>query len=75
MNSELLEAARAKYEAEVLKYKANIRVYLYQSVGIGEHPDIVSAVEEQIALLAEAEEKLSVTNKLITEMSDRVTRY
>ena len=75
MNSELLEAARAKYEAEVLKHKANIRVYLFQSVGIGEHPDIVAAVEEQIALLAESEEKLSVTNKLIAEMSDRVTRY
>ena len=65
MNDMLLEAAKKQYEAEVFKHKANIQVYINQSVGIGEHPDLVSAVMEEINLLAEAEDRLSTVKKLI----------
>lgn len=56
----LLQALEAKYEAEVLKAKANIDVYVTSSVGIGEHPDLVEALDTQLQALADAEEKLSV---------------
>ena len=55
----LLQALEAKYEAEVLKAKANIDVYVTSSGGIGEHPDIVEALDTQLQALADAEEKLS----------------
>ena len=35
-------------------------------VGIGEHPDLVGAVEEQLAKLAEADEKLETLRKYFT---------
>ena len=38
--------------------KANIEVYLSNPTGIGEHPDLVEAIDSQIAILAEAEDKL-----------------
>ena len=41
-----------------LQSKANIEVYKNNPVGIGEHPDLVAAVDEQVAKLAEAEDKL-----------------
>ena len=56
----LLQALEAKYEAEVLKAKANIDVYVTSSVGIGEHPDLVEALDTQLQVLADAEEKLTV---------------
>ena len=65
----MLNALRLQYEAEVAKAKANIKVYmanarrrifLVRHAGIGEHPDLVSAVDSQIELIAHAEDKLDV---------------
>lgn len=54
----LLEALIKKLEGEVAVAKANVNVYVKGSVGIGEHPDIVEAVETQINKIAEAEDKI-----------------
>lgn len=59
----LLEALEKKLEGEIAVAKANVEVYVNQSVGIGEHPDLVGAIEEQIVKLAEAEEKLDTLRK------------
>ena len=55
----ILEALRKKYESDIASARANIQVYIDNPAGIGEHPDLVSAVDEQVTLLAEAEDKLS----------------
>ena len=54
----MIEALQKKYEAEIASARTNIQVYLTNPAGIGEHPDLVSAVDEQVAKLAEAEDKL-----------------
>ena len=56
----LLNALKLKLEGEIAVAKANVEVYLNSSVGIGEHPDIVEAIETQISKIAEAEDKLGV---------------
>jgi len=57
MNS-IVEALQKKYEAEIAAAKANIQVYIENPAGIGEHPDLVSAVDSEMSKLAEAEDKL-----------------
>jgi len=59
----LLEALKLKYEAEIASAKANIQVYIDNPAGIGEHPDLVAAVDEQLVKLAEAEDKLETLTK------------
>ena len=59
----MIDALRKMYEAEIAHAKANVEVYLNNPVGIGEHPDLVSAVDEQIDKMAHAEDKLEVLNK------------
>ena len=54
----LRDALLIKYEGEIAAAKANIQVYLNQSVGIGEHTDIVGALDIEIEKMAHAEEKL-----------------
>ena len=44
----MIDALRKMYEAEIAHARANVDVYLKHPVGIGEHPDLVSAVDEQI---------------------------
>ena len=68
MEKILREALIIKYEGEIAEANANIRVYLTNPVGIGEHPDIIAAMDHQIEKMAHAEEKLlCVKNHFIPE--------
>ena len=68
MEKILREALIIKYEGEIAEANANIQVYLTNPVGIGEHPDIIAAIDEQIEKMAHAEEKLlCVRNHFVPE--------
>ena len=58
MDYSIVSALKKKLEGDILISKTNISVYLNQSVGIGEHIDIVETVEKELVKLAEAEDKL-----------------
>jgi len=55
----LLNALRQKLDGEVAVARANIEIYITNPVGIGEHPDIVAAIESQFDILANARDKLN----------------
>jgi len=57
---ELIEALEAKYRGQIAEAAANIRVYVENPTGIGEHPDVVAAMDTQVALIAEAQDKLDI---------------
>ena len=64
----LREALIIKYEGEIAEAKATIQVYMNNPVGIGEHPDIIAAIDTQIENMAHAEEKLlAVKNHFVPE--------
>ena len=58
----IVDALRKKYEYEIISARANIDVYLRNPAGIGEHPDIVAAVDSEMEKLSSAEDKLSSLN-------------
>ena len=59
----MFDALRLYYEAEIEKARANIEVYVKNPVGIGEHPDLVSAIDSQMEIIAGAEDKLAALKK------------
>ena len=56
---EILLALRKRYEADIATALANIEVYNSNPMGIGDHPDIVAAVDGEVTKLAEAADKLN----------------
>ena len=58
MDYSIVKALKKKLEGDIERSNCNINVYLNQSVGIGEHIDIVETVEKELTKLAEAEDKL-----------------
>ena len=56
---EILVALRKRYEADVASALANIEVYNTNPTGIGDHANIVSAVDSKVAKLADAADKLN----------------
>jgi len=65
MSDMLLQALKKKLEGDVAVAKANILIYKEKSVGIGEHPEIVQAIEMEIGKMAEAQDKLNTVNQLL----------
>ena len=63
MRREMLEALKALSVGSIKKAKMNIEVYLANPGGIGEHPDVLGAVQDQIDLIAKEEERLEVIEK------------
>ena len=58
MDYSIVKALKKKLEGDIERSKCNNNVYINQSVGIGEHIDIVETVEKELTKLAEAEDKL-----------------
>ena len=65
----ILDALRAKYEAEIAEADATANIYLDNSVGIGEHPQHIEEVNKQIEKIANAKEKLAVLEEFEPERS------
>ena len=63
MKRAILEALRARYEAEIAEADATANIYLQNSVGIGEHPQHIEEVDKQIDRIANAKEKLQVLDE------------
>ena len=67
MRRAILNALRAKYEAEIAEADATINIYLENSVGIGEHPQHIDEVNKLVEKIANAKEKLDVLDEFEPE--------
>tara|TARA_B100000900_G_C19940974_1_gene457709 strand:+ start:129 stop:323 length:195 start_codon:yes stop_codon:yes gene_type:complete len=63
----MLTALRGEAEGNIAKAKANVEVYLHNPVGIGEHPDVLGAIQEQLDIIAHEEERIEVLDKHFTD--------
>ena len=59
----MLDALLADAQGNIAKAKANVEVYLHNPVGIGEHPDVLGAIQEQLDIIAHEEERIEVIEK------------
>ena len=64
MKGRILDALKLKYRSEMEFHRMNIHIYLKNPVGIGEHPDVLGAIDTEVEALAAVTEKLQT---LLTE--------
>ena len=60
LRKQTLDALRSQCKGNIDKARVNVEIYLHNPVGIGEHPDVLAAIQEQIDLIAKEEERLHV---------------
>tara|TARA_R110002020_G_scaffold45489_2_gene130028 strand:- start:286 stop:504 length:219 start_codon:yes stop_codon:yes gene_type:complete len=70
MRRAILNALRAKYEAEIAEADATANIYLENSVGIGEHPQHIEEVNKLIEKIANAKEKIDVLDEFEPEKGE-----
>jgi ABC-type antimicrobial peptide transport system ATPase subunit len=63
MREQMLIAVRKHAEAHIEKHRMNVEIYLNHPVGVGEHSDIMDAIEKELTHMAEYEDHLEIINK------------
>ena len=63
LREKTISALRNDGIGKISKAKVNIEVYLHNPVGIGEHPDVLGAIQEQLDIIAHEEERIEVLEK------------
>ena len=58
MKTAILDALEDRYTAQISEADATIKIYLENSVGIGEHPQHIDEIDKQFQKIADAQEKL-----------------
>ena len=63
MRETLIKALLAHAQGDIAKHRANVEVYLTSPVGIGEHSNVVEAIEEELNMIAKYQDQIEVINK------------
>ena len=63
MREKLLKALLAHANGDIQKHVANVEVYLNNPAGIGEHSDVVGAIEEELNMIAKYQDQVDVIQK------------
>ena len=69
MKEQLIKAARMHAQGELERAKTNIMVYMDKSVGIGEHSDIVEAIQKELDTMAVANDRIEMLDKFFGDSS------
>ena len=60
LRDDILKNQIAYYNGLIAKHQQNVEIYLNQPVGIGEHSDVMAAIDTEINAIAQAHEKIGI---------------
>ena len=69
MTQQIIQALHAKYQADKLVVQTNITNYFNNSVGVGEHPDIITECDKLIDNLAAIDGKIQVLEDIVSSIN------
>ena len=67
LRQQTVDALKAEAQGSIQKARVNVEVYLHNPVGIGEHSDVLSAIQVQLDVISEQEERIQVLDKYFNE--------
>jgi len=70
LRDQMINALIAHARGDIEKYRANVEVYLNNPAGIGEHSDVMEAVEQELDKIAKYHDQIEVLNKYFKKQKD-----
>ena len=67
LRKQILESLKSHAVGHINKHKMNVEVYLANPVGIGEHPDVMEAIEQELEMISKYHDQLEVIEKYLEE--------
>ena len=74
MREILLSALKSYYVGHINKHIANVEIYLSRSAGIGEHSDIIEAMDKEIEHIDKYDARLSMIIKYLERKNSNETK-
>ena len=71
LRDDLLRASKKQFEAQVEKHRVNIENILNNSVGVGEHPDIMETIEGELEKMSNYNDKLEMLDYFDVSINDK----
>ena len=63
MRRKMIEAIKEHAKGHIEKHKMNVEVYLTNPAGIGEHSNIVEAIEQELDMIAKYQDQIDIIQK------------
>ena len=63
MREQLLRALLAHAQGDIAKHKANVEIYLEHPAGIGEHSNVLEAIEQELNMIAKYADQVEIIKK------------
>tara|TARA_B100000287_G_C20054727_1_gene551856 strand:- start:17 stop:253 length:237 start_codon:yes stop_codon:yes gene_type:complete len=71
LRNDLLKASKKRFEAQVEKHRVNVENMLNNSVGVGEHPDIMDSIEAELEKMSGYHDKLEMLDYFDVSLNDK----
>jgi len=65
VRDQIINALKTHALGQIEKHKMNIEIYLTNPVGIGEHPDVMEAMERELSEISKYHDQLEVLKEYI----------
>lgn len=59
----MIQAIKDHAKGHIAKHAMNVEVYLRNSAGVGEHPDVMEAIESELKIVAEYNDQIEMLEK------------
>jgi len=63
MREQIIKALLAHAQGDIAKHRANVEVYLTNPAGIGEHSNVLEAIEQELNMIAKYQDQIDVIQK------------
>ena len=71
LRDDLLRASKQHYEAHIEKHRINVENLLNNSIGVGEHPDIMVTIEGELEKMSSYHDKLEMLDYFDISLNDK----
>ena len=65
MRSQLIKALLANAQGDLQKHLANVEIYLQNPAGIGEHSNVMEAIEHELNEAAKYQDQIAIIERFI----------
>ena len=59
----VIDAIKEQARGHIAKHAMNVEIYLKNAAGVGEHPDVLEAIEKELEVIAKYHDQLEVLDK------------
>lgn len=63
MKEDMIDALIDHAKGHIAKHKMNVEVYFKNAAGVGEHPDVMEAIEQELKIIAEYDGQIEIIKK------------